>query len=65
MGDKFTMADVCAFPLIAFMVRSGAKLTDFPALKQYYDAVCARPSVQATWPPHWKESPSNTIMGPL
>ncbi|XP_045165511.2 glutathione S-transferase A-like [Mercenaria mercenaria] len=55
-GSKFTMADVFFYPILAFLVRCGTKLTNQPALKKYYDRVSERPSVQATWPPHWKES---------
>ncbi|KAL4225930.1 hypothetical protein ACF0H5_013918 [Mactra antiquata] len=55
-GDKFTMADVFFFPFLAFLVRMGLQLTSRPDLKKYYTSLCQRPSVQATWPPHYKES---------
>ncbi|XP_052817536.1 glutathione S-transferase A-like [Mya arenaria] len=58
VGDNFTLADVCFYPYIAFLVRLGASLKDYPALRKYYDTITARPSVQATWPPHWREGPT-------
>lgn len=62
-GPDFTMADVYFFPFIGYGVRLGLSLDKFPNLKAYYERACARPSIQATWPPHWKEtSPS---MSPL
>jgi len=56
-GADFSMADVLFYPQIAFLVRMGAPLTTkYPKLAAYYDLVTKRPSVQASWPPHWKES---------
>ncbi|XP_045165868.1 glutathione S-transferase A-like [Mercenaria mercenaria] len=55
-GNDFTMADVFFYPYLALLVRTGASLSGHPALKKFYDRVSKRPSVQATWPPHWKES---------
>ncbi|XP_048731053.1 glutathione S-transferase A-like isoform X2 [Ostrea edulis] len=60
-GPNFTMADIYFFPFIGFGVRLGLSLDKFPNLKAYYERACARPSVKATWPPHWKENkPSMT-----
>ncbi|KAL4230098.1 hypothetical protein ACF0H5_010483 [Mactra antiquata] len=55
-GDTFTMADVFFFPFLAALVRMGINLTSRPELQRYYDLMSKRPSVQATWPPHYKES---------
>ncbi|XP_013382675.1 glutathione S-transferase A isoform X2 [Lingula anatina] len=56
-GGGFTMADAFFFPTLAFLVRNGLKLgPTFPKLAAYYDAVSKRPSVQKSWPPHFKES---------
>ena len=55
MGSEFTMADIFVFPIIAFGVRGKLDLSPFPKLKAYYEKVLPRPSVSATWPPHWKE----------
>lgn len=59
VGKDFTMADVCVFPILAFGVRGQLNLSPFPHLKSYYDKVVNRPSITATWPPHWKESEGN------
>lgn len=56
-GPDFSMADVWFYPFIAFSVRMGLELEKFPNMKAYYDKVTARPSVQKSWPPHWKEEP--------
>jgi len=53
-GKNFTMADVHIFPVLAWAVRGSANLENFPALYEYYERVSKRPSVEATWPPHWK-----------
>eukprot|EP00914_Ancora_sagittata_P001365 GHVO01003593.1.p2 GENE.GHVO01003593.1~~GHVO01003593.1.p2 ORF type:complete len:121 (-),score=18.43 GHVO01003593.1:91-453(-) len=56
-GSSFSMADVVLFPYVAFFVRLGLQLDNgFPALKEYYERLCKRPSIQKTWPPHWKEA---------
>ncbi|XP_060577393.1 glutathione S-transferase A-like [Ruditapes philippinarum] len=64
-GKEFTMADVFVYPVLAFLIRSGAKLPNQPALMQYYKRVTQRPSVQATWPPHWKEGEGKPILSDL
>lgn len=57
-GKDFTLADVILYPGLALMVRLGLELEPrFPNLAQYYKVVTDRPSVQASWPPHWKDSP--------
>ncbi|CAH1796760.1 unnamed protein product [Owenia fusiformis] len=55
-GKGFTMADVMFFPYVAFFVRMGLQLNKYPNIKNYYDNLVTRPSVKATWPPHWAES---------
>jgi len=57
-GSQFTLADLVLFPAVAIFVRYGLDLTKHaPNLKKYYDRVVKRPSVEKSWPPHWKESP--------
>ncbi|MBN3291661.1 GSTA transferase, partial [Polypterus senegalus] len=56
-GKNFTMADVMFFPQVAYAFRYGLSQEKFPRLTDYYSHVKERPSIQATWPPHWKESP--------
>jgi len=56
-GNKLSMADLTAFPNLAFYVRCGLDLkTHAPHLDQYYQHMLQLPSVQTTWPPHWKEN---------
>ncbi|PVD31900.1 hypothetical protein C0Q70_07326 [Pomacea canaliculata] len=57
VGSQFTMADVFLFPLLAFGVRGNLNLSSFPAINAYYQRLEQRPSIQETWPPHWKEGP--------
>lgn len=57
-GKQFTMADVAFYPLLALMVRLGVELEPrYPSLAKYYNLVSSRPSVQASWPPHWRGTP--------
>jgi len=58
VGEEFTMADVFTFPVLAFLVRGGLSLEGRPNLKKYLDKLAQRPSIQASWPPHWKDSPA-------
>ncbi|CAN0421950.1 unnamed protein product [Lampetra fluviatilis] len=55
-GKNFTLADVVFFPNLAFCFRFGLSVDKYPHLSAYYSLVKERPSVQASWPPHWKES---------
>ncbi|XP_041361182.1 glutathione S-transferase A-like [Gigantopelta aegis] len=65
-GNSFTMADCVAFPYLAIAKRLGMKLQKWPAIDGYYNRMSVRPSVKATWPPHWKETPGDTsILGDL
>ncbi|XP_043920508.1 glutathione S-transferase A-like [Protopterus annectens] len=54
---NFTMADAVIFPIIAALFRFGVSQDKYPNLAKYYNSVKSRPSIQATWPPHWKENP--------
>ncbi|XP_069757147.1 glutathione S-transferase A-like isoform X3 [Narcine bancroftii] len=56
-GKNFTMADVMLFPQLAYAVRFGLSLDEYPKLSEYYTRVKERPSIQASWPPHWNECP--------
>jgi len=58
-GSKITLADLIAFPNIALYVRMGLNLEKHaPNIFKYYNRMIKRPSVEKTWPPHWKESPA-------
>jgi len=58
-GKDFTMADCILFPVVGMLVRQGMDLDKHvPHLGKYYQTVKARPSAQASWPPHFKDSPN-------
>ena len=57
-GDKLSIADLIMFPDLAIAVRFGLDLAKIaPNLNKYYEHMLKLPSVQNTWPPHWKASP--------
>ncbi|KAK7480655.1 hypothetical protein BaRGS_00028127 [Batillaria attramentaria] len=60
-GKEFSMADVYLFPTLAFAVRGKLDMSKTPALAAWYATMEKRQSVQATWPPHWKEGPGQDL----
>jgi len=57
-GSTLTLADLLLFPNIAVYIRLGLDLQKHaPNLFKYYNLLVKRPSVEKTWPPHWKTSP--------
>ncbi|XP_076083023.1 glutathione S-transferase A-like [Mytilus galloprovincialis] len=54
-GKQFTLADVFFFPFLAWAWRMSLDFNKFPNIKKYFESVRERPSVKATWPPHWNE----------
>lgn len=54
-GNEFTLADCLFFPFVAFAWRMSLDLNKFPYIKNYFELMQKRPSVQATWPYHWRE----------
>lgn len=58
-----TLADLSFFPNLAYCVRLGLRLEErYPHLYAYFARMCSRPSVLATWPPHWKTTPGLPIL---
>lgn len=56
-GNDLSLADIVIFPGIAFLVRTGLTLSKrTPKLAAWYERMVGRPSVQASWPPHWRDS---------
>ena len=64
-GKEFTMADVVFFPFVAFMFRLKLNRDSFPKITKYYDTVVERPSIKASWPPHWKDSEPDAKLTPF
>nr|XP_057903215.1 glutathione S-transferase A-like [Doryrhamphus excisus] len=61
-GKTFSLADIVVFPILAFAIRFGLKADRYPKLAAYYNALKARPSIKATWPPTWKGSQAEDIL---
>uniref|UniRef100_A0A3Q0SZ11 Glutathione S-transferase rho n=1 Tax=Amphilophus citrinellus TaxID=61819 RepID=A0A3Q0SZ11_AMPCI len=60
-GKNFSMADVIVFPSVAFLFRMGLCEESYPNLAEYYKGLKDRPSIKATWPPTWKETPGQQL----
>uniref|UniRef100_A0A3Q4N3X1 Glutathione S-transferase rho n=1 Tax=Neolamprologus brichardi TaxID=32507 RepID=A0A3Q4N3X1_NEOBR len=60
-GENFSMADVIVFPSVALLLHMGLSEDKYPKLAEYYKKLQGRPSVKATWPPTWKETPGQEI----
>ncbi|KAG8005094.1 Glutathione S-transferase A [Nibea albiflora] len=56
-GPSFSLADVTVFPTVATLFRFGLSAEKYPKLGEYYALLKERPSVKASWPPHWLENP--------
>ncbi|XP_033831055.1 glutathione S-transferase rho [Periophthalmus magnuspinnatus] len=56
-GQHFSLADVTIFPAVANLVRYGLSADRYPKLAQYHALLKDRPSIKASWPPHWLENP--------
>uniref|UniRef100_A0AAV2K9B1 Glutathione S-transferase n=1 Tax=Knipowitschia caucasica TaxID=637954 RepID=A0AAV2K9B1_KNICA len=56
-GQNFSLADVTVFPAVANLFRFGLPADRFPKLAQYHALLKERPSIKASWPPHWLENP--------
>uniref|UniRef100_A0A3B4ETT9 Glutathione S-transferase A-like n=1 Tax=Pundamilia nyererei TaxID=303518 RepID=A0A3B4ETT9_9CICH len=61
-GKNFSLADVIVFPAIAYLYRFGLSEERYPKLTEYYKNLMNRPSIKATWPPTWKETPGQDIL---
>ncbi|XP_038142767.1 glutathione S-transferase A-like [Cyprinodon tularosa] len=55
-GKSFTLADVVVFPTIGTLFRFGLSEKRYPKLGEYYALLRERPSIKASWPPHWLEN---------
>ncbi|CAN9503806.1 unnamed protein product [Ophioblennius macclurei] len=55
-GKTFSLSDVTVYPIIAYLFRNGLCEKRYPKLAKYYNDLKDRPSIKATWPPHWREN---------
>ncbi|XP_039876770.1 glutathione S-transferase A-like [Simochromis diagramma] len=58
-GPSFTLADVVVFPTVGALFGFGLSPERYPKLGEYYNLLKERPSVKASWPPHWLENPKD------
>ncbi|XP_041812067.1 glutathione S-transferase A-like [Chelmon rostratus] len=61
-GKNFTLADVSMFPGVAFLFRFGLCEKRYPKLAAYYNCLKDRPSIKASWPPTWLNSPGQDML---
>ncbi|KAM6959539.1 glutathione S-transferase A-like [Aplochiton taeniatus] len=59
-GKTISLADVTVFPMVAYALRFGLCMERYPKLAAYYAVMKDRPSVKASWPPHWLENPQSS-----
>jgi len=45
-GRDYTIADMAVFPWLRTWERQGVQMSDYPAVKKWFDAIAARPAVQ-------------------
>ncbi|KAM7372947.1 hypothetical protein PAMP_007835 [Pampus punctatissimus] len=57
LAGAFSLADVIVFPNVAYAFRFGLSVGRYPKLAKYYSLLKDRPSIKASWPPHWLSSP--------
>ncbi|XP_034560962.1 glutathione S-transferase A-like [Notolabrus celidotus] len=58
LAGAFSLADVVVFTNIAYAFRFGLSFERYPILTKYYNLLKDRPSIKATWPPRWTDSPN-------
>ncbi|XP_053719607.1 glutathione S-transferase A-like [Synchiropus splendidus] len=61
-GANFSLADVIVFPTVASLFRFGLTPEHYPKLAEYYSLLKDRPSIKASWPPHWLEKPGQDTL---
>ncbi|XP_076610109.1 glutathione S-transferase A-like isoform X3 [Chaetodon auriga] len=64
-GKTFTLADVAFYPSVAGLFHYGLCEERYPKLAAYYNGLKDRPSIKATWPPTWLESPGPDVLKDL
>ncbi|KDO24722.1 hypothetical protein SPRG_10256 [Saprolegnia parasitica CBS 223.65] len=55
VANEPCLCDIVVFTNVAYAVRCGLQLDGlYPRLAMWYLRMCSRPSIEKTWPPHWK-----------
>lgn len=63
VGKDPCVCDFALFTNLAYAVRCGLKLDGvFPNLANFYTTLCTRPSIDKTWPPHWKSTYGQPVL---
>ncbi|XP_019206143.1 glutathione S-transferase A [Oreochromis niloticus] len=60
-GKNFSMADVIVYPSVARLFYMGLSDKRYPKLSEYHKNLKDRPSIKATWPPLYKDTPGQDI----
>jgi len=58
LGPGHTRADTTWLPFVEIAERGGVPLHELPWLAAWRERMHARPSYEATYPPHWRTSPA-------
>ncbi|KAF1319672.1 Glutathione s-transferase a, partial [Globisporangium splendens] len=62
-ADVAYLCDFTLFTNVAYAVRCGLQLDGlYPRLAMFYVRLCARASVEKTWPPHWKTTFGSKVL---
>lgn len=62
-ADTPYLCDFVLFTNIAYAVRCGLQLDGlYPRLATFYMRLCERPSIDKTWPPHWRTSFGSKVL---
>ncbi|OWZ13162.1 hypothetical protein PHMEG_00013569 [Phytophthora megakarya] len=57
------LCDFTLFTNVAYAVRCGLQLDGlYPRLAMFYVRLCARASIEATWPPHWRTTFGSKVL---
>ena len=62
-GNYFSLVDVNMYPYVAIICRFGFDISKYLNLNKYMNQMYERKSIQASYPPHWKNSPNQTKLG--
>ncbi|RLN26420.1 hypothetical protein BBJ28_00010594 [Nothophytophthora sp. Chile5] len=61
--DTPYLCDFTLFTNIAYAVRCGLQLDGlYPRLAMFYVRLCARASIETTWPPHWRTTFGSKVL---